>query len=62
MIFSEMKKPSEEPQKILEILQKAVNEALDRKKRLGHYAVIWRNNRVVAIGEDAPTSLRENDQ
>lgn len=57
-----MKKPSEDTQKILETLQKAVNEALDKKKRLGQYAVIWRNNRPVAIGEDAPASLTESKQ
>jgi hypothetical protein len=55
-----MKKPSEDTQRILEILQRAVNEALDKKKRLGQYAVIWRNNRPVAIGENAPASLTES--
>lgn len=57
-----MKKPSEDTQKILETLQKAVNEALDKKKRLGQYAVIWRDNRPVAIGENAPASLIESKQ
>ena len=57
-----MKKPSEDTQKILETLQKAVNQALDKKKRLGQYAVIWRNNRPVAIGENAPASLIESEQ
>lgn len=57
-----MKKPSEDTQKILETLQKAVNEALDKKKRLGQYAVIWRNDRPVAIGENAPASLIESEQ
>lgn len=55
-----MKEPSKEMQQILETLQKAVSDALDKKKRLGQYAVIWRNNRPVAIGEDAPESLTEN--
>lgn len=57
-----MKKPSEDTQKMLETLQRAVNDALDKKRRLGQYAVIWRNNRPIAIGEDAPASLRENSQ
>lgn len=54
-----MKKPSEDTLKMLATLQKAVNEALDKKKRLGQYAVIWRNNRPVAIGDNAPASLTE---
>lgn len=45
--------PQEDP-KILEALQAAVREELDRKKRLGHYAVFWRDGKAVAIGEDAP--------
>ncbi len=57
-----MKTPSEDTQKILKTLQKAVDEALDKKKRLGQYAVIWRNNRPVAIGENAPASLVEDKQ
>ncbi|MEZ5535399.1 MAG: hypothetical protein R3F02_07210 [Thiolinea sp.] len=56
-----MKKPSEDTQKMLETLQKAVNDALDKKRRLGQYAVIWRNNRPVAIGENAPESLSESN-
>ncbi|MEO5353831.1 MAG: hypothetical protein H7835_11570 [Magnetococcus sp. XQGC-1] len=31
-------------------MQKAVTEALERKKRLGQYAVIWRDGRPVTIG------------
>jgi hypothetical protein len=30
---------------------------LERKRRLGHYAVIWRDGKPVAIGEDAPDHL-----
>jgi hypothetical protein len=41
-------------QAILEALRKAVAETLDRKRRLGHYAVIWRDGKPVAIGDDAP--------
>ncbi len=55
-----MNKPSEETQKILESLQRAVTAALDKKKRLGQYAVIWQDGRPVAIGEDAPASLTDD--
>ncbi len=47
-------------QKALEMLKKVAAETLDRKRRLGHYAVIWRDGKPVAIGEDAPDSLRDN--
>lgn len=46
-----------ETQKALEILQKVAAETLDRKGRLGHYAVVWQDGRPVAIGEDVPVYL-----
>ncbi len=39
---------------ILEVLRRAVAEALERKRKLGQYAVIWREGRVVCTGPDAP--------
>jgi hypothetical protein len=47
-------------QKILETLQHVAADTLDRKRRLGHYAVIWRDGKPVAIGEDAPSELKES--
>lgn len=38
----------------LQALRRAVAEALDRKRRLGQYAAIWRDGRVHLVGEDAP--------
>jgi len=38
----------------LDALRRAVAEALDRKRRLGQYAVVWREGRAVCIGPDAP--------
>lgn len=46
-----------ETQKALEALQQVATETLDRKRRLGHYAVIWQDGKPVAIGEDAPNSV-----
>ncbi len=34
---------------ILEVLRSAVSEALDKKRRLEQYAVVWRNNRTEII-------------
>ena len=46
--------PSEKSQQMLDSLKQAVAQALDKKKRLGQYAVIWENGKPVLIGEDAP--------
>ena len=39
----------------LAALQRAVTKALDRKRRLGQYAVLWEEDRMVLVGPDAPT-------
>lgn len=49
-------------QKILETLRQVAAATLERKRRLGHYAVIWRNGRPMAIGEDAPTDYTQDRQ
>lgn len=46
--------PSKEGQVALETLQKAVRQTLDKKRRLGQYADIWRDGKPVITGEDAP--------
>ena len=38
----------------LKALQRAVDQALERKRLLGQYAVFWRDGRVVLEGPDAP--------
>lgn len=53
--------PSQEGQQVLEILRQSVSKALDKKRRLGQYAVIWKNGRPVITGEDAPET-RETDK
>ena len=40
----------------LAALQRAVTRALDRKRRLGQYAVFWEDGRVVFDGPDAPVN------
>ena len=45
---------SKDTREMLKYLKQAVNEALEKKRRLGQYAVIWVDGRPVAIGEDAP--------
>lgn len=46
--------PSAEGKRILETLQQAVDKTLEKKRRLGQYAVIWKNGKPVMTGEDAP--------
>ncbi len=48
---------SQDTQKILDTLRKVAAETLERKRRLGQYAVIWQDGESVAIGEDAPERL-----
>jgi hypothetical protein len=40
--------------KALDALTRAVTGALERKRQLGQYAVVWREDRPVCIGPDAP--------
>jgi hypothetical protein len=47
-------------EKLLAALRKAVAEDLERKRRLGHYAVIWRDGKPAFIGE--PCSLPKEAQ
>ena len=49
-----MNKPSHDTQTMLNSLRAAVTQALEKKKRLGQYAVIWVDNKPMMIGEDAP--------
>jgi hypothetical protein len=43
-------------QKVLEILQHVAATTLDRQRRLGHDAVIWRDGQAIAIGDDTPAA------
>jgi hypothetical protein len=51
-----------EDQQALNALRHAVAEALDRKRRLGQYAVIWRDGRVVRVEAEAIASLEKPGQ
>jgi len=46
--------PSPEALAILKALQEAVSKNLEKKRRLGQYAVIWQDGRPVLVGDDAP--------
>ena len=50
-------------QQALDALRSAVAEALERKRRLGQYAVIWRDGQAVRIDPEpeAPPHSRTDD-
>lgn len=45
--------PSQEGQQMLESLRQAVGKALETKRRLGQYAVIWKDGKPVFVGEES---------
>ena len=50
---------SRDDQRALDALRSAVAEALERSRRLGQYAVIWEDGRIVRIEpDDEPSSTR----
>ena len=51
---------TQDTQKILDTLKKVAADTLERKRRLGHYVVIWQDGKPVAIGEDAPDKPTES--
>jgi hypothetical protein len=48
------KEPSEKSRIVLASLKEAVTNVLEKKRRLGQYAVLWENGKIVYKGEDAP--------
>ncbi len=60
MIEEENSKVSERAQLLLNSLRDSVHKALERKRRLGQYAVLWQDGKAVAIGEDAPNSRSDS--
>jgi hypothetical protein len=54
--------PSQDSQAMLDTLKIAVNKTLDKKKRLGQYAVIWSGDKPVLVGEDIPVSYKTSEK
>lgn len=46
--------PSLQAQAMLKALRTAVANSLEKKQKLGQYAVIWQNGQPVQSGSDAP--------
>lgn len=54
--------PSPQTQLMLRTLQDAVAKSLDKKRRLGQYAVTWSNGQPVLSGTDKPENLQPSGQ
>jgi len=52
MLKIEKGHPSEQLRRIQQTLAEAVAEALDRKRRLGQYAILYENNQPVILRPD----------
>ncbi len=46
--------PSPEAQAMLQSLRASVAQCLERKQKLGQYAVFWHDGQVLQVGADAP--------
>ncbi len=46
--------PSLQTQAMLKALQDAVTKELNRKQKLGQYAVTWKDGRAIQTGDDVP--------
>lgn len=50
--------PSPQAKAMLEALRAAVARSLEKKRRLGQYAVIWQDGHPVQSGQDAPKTAQ----
>lgn len=50
---NELKQPSQGATETLEALRRAVKNTLDRKQRLGQFAVVWRDDEPALLDESA---------
>lgn len=57
-----MMQRNQSEEKVLQALREAVAETLEKKRRLGQYAVFWEDGRIVLRGEDAPKKEQKQDR
>lgn len=51
---------SPKDQQILDAMKRAVDKALERKRRLGQYAVVWRDGKPAIIGQESPVKPHQD--
>jgi hypothetical protein len=52
--------PDPETQAMLDSLRLVAAKTLERKRRLGHYMVLWSGKEPLIVGDDAPTVEQSN--
>lgn len=55
-----MKTPAPDTLDMLRTLKNAVAETLERKRRLGHYAVLWKDSKIVFTEGDRDSAEASN--
>ena len=50
----------QQAQQALESLQKSVQETLERKRRLGEYAVVWKDGKIVRLFDEDTTATKKD--
>lgn len=53
--------PSEEGRIVLDTLKQAVSHALEKKRLLGQYAVIWKEGKPVRLGEESDLGNQQHN-
>lgn len=53
--------PSLQAETTLKVLRQAVENILNKKSCLGQYSVMWRKNRPVLVGADAPRQASSSE-
>lgn len=53
--------PSPDTQRMLDSLKHAIAETLEKKRRLGQYAVFWEDGKPVLVGDDAPVNPPDHE-
>ena len=49
----------QQEQRVMDSLNKSVHEALDRKRRLGQYAVVWKDGKIVRLFDNEDPTQKE---
>lgn len=62
MTETHKKIPSEAGQIMLDTLQRAVADTLEKKRRLGQYAVVWRDDKPVLTYFDAKSAAENQSE
>ena len=57
-----MTQDQQKVQKVLQSLRKSVKEELEKKKRLGQYAVVWRDNKIAYLYKEEDDKIQNENK